>query len=92
MTPSASLQHHPLSAFHQLYQQQMMWSEMSQAEKDVVRRSSMGREHDDSRGEGDDDRSRSPDSPTQLTGEDTADDDQSATLQPCSPAAANKCK
>lgn len=96
LMPTPSFQHHRLSAFQQLYQQQRMRSEavaMSQAAKDEMElmRSMTDRTHDDSRGE-DDDRSRSPDSPTQLTGDEDADgDDATASHQTSSPAA-NKCE
>ena len=73
LPPPSSFQQHPLGAFRQLYQHQKMRAEAAavpHASQDEMRSDL----HDDSRGE-DDDRSRSPDSPTQLTGdEDTVDD------------------
>lgn len=94
---------HQLDAFQQIYQHQRMRGEataVTQAGKEELElmRTRSDRLHDDSRGE-DDERSGSPDSPTQLTGDEDATDDadvddSAASLnspQTSSPAA-NKCE
>jgi len=100
LLPPPPFQPHPLGAFQQLYQQQKMRAEASQAAKDELEfmKTRIESRHDDSRGE-EDDRSRSPDSPTQLTGDEGANDDVDAddsesshsNYHTSSPAA-NKCE
>jgi len=100
LLPPPAFQQHPLGAFQQLYQHQKMRAEaavMSQAAKDEAELLRLrDRRHDDSRGE-DDDRSRSPDSPTQLTGDEGAADDvdestTSVNSHQTSSPAADKCE
>jgi len=98
LPPPTFQQHHPLGAFQQLYQHQKMRAEAAAASQAVKEEMELNRRHDDSRGE-DDDRSRSPDSPTQLTGDEGAADDgdvddsvASPNSQQTSSPAANKCE
>jgi len=96
--PPTFQQHPALGAFQQLYHHQKMRAvedvaESKADELELMRsRTDLGR-HDNSRGE-EDERSGSPDSPTQLTGDEDADDDSASpdNSRQTSSLAANKCE